>query len=133
MMFLLISIFGMTSGWAGTNGGSLQGTAVAIPHGEGAIGFDDLNFSARLHKVLVPAGHTGKLFLIDPSTYAMTTIGGFSSSEENHKGHDVGISSADEGQGFIFVADHGTHKLDAVDIKTGTIVLDFRHFFWIKS
>ena len=56
---------------------SLQSTAVAIPGGEGGIGFDDLVFSPELHKVLVPAGHTGKLYLIDPTTFAMTSIGGF--------------------------------------------------------
>ncbi len=101
---------------------SLQSTAVSIPGGKDGIGFDDLNFSKSLHKVLVPAGHTGKLFLIDPSSYAMTSIEGFSFSSEYKKGHDTGISSADEGEGFIFVADHGIHKLDAVNIKTGAIV-----------
>jgi len=97
-------------------------TAVQIPGGEKGIGFDDLVYSSELHKVLVPAGHTGKLYLIDPVTYAMTTIDGFSSSAQFQKGHHVGISSSDEGDGYIFVADHGTHQLDAVDVKTSKIV-----------
>ena len=66
--------------FAQSSGSSLQSTAVSIPGGEGGIWFDDLVFSSQLHKVLVPAGHTGKLYLIDPVSFAMTSIGGFSSS-----------------------------------------------------
>jgi hypothetical protein len=101
---------------------SLQSTAVSIPGGEKGIGLDDVNYSRDLHKLLVPAGFTGKLYLIDPSSFAMDSVQGFTSSTENKKGHEVGISSADAGEGFIFVADHGTHQLDAVDVKTGIIV-----------
>ena len=100
----------------------LKPTAVSIPGGEGGIGFDDMIFSSGLHKVLVPAGHTGKLYLIDPTTYEMASIGGFTSSVKFQNGHETGISSADEGEGFIFAADHGTKELDAVDIKSGAVV-----------
>ena len=100
---------------------SLSSTAVSIPDGQAGIGLDDINFSKDIHKILVPAGHTGKLYLIDPSNFAMTTIQGFTSSPEKIKGQEVGISSADSGEGFVFVADHGTHKLDAVNIKSGRI------------
>ena len=51
----------------------------------------------------------------------MTSIGGFSSGAKYQKGHDIGISSADEGEGFIFVLDHGRHELAAVDRKTGQL------------
>ncbi len=71
--------------------------------------------------MLVPAGHTGKLYLIDPASFAMDNIGGFSSSAQFQKGHEVGISSADEGEGFIFAADHGRHQIVAIDIKTGAV------------
>ena len=93
---------------------SLQSTAVTIPGGEGGIGFDDLVYSSELHKVLVPAGHMGKLYLIDPVDSEMTSIGGFSSSALMEKGHEVGISSADEGESTIFAVDHGKHELIAV-------------------
>jgi len=102
---------------------SLKATAMAIPGGEGGIGFDDLVFSSELDKVLIPAGHTGKLYLIDPATFEMTSIGGFSSSAVMEKGHEVGISSADEGEGYIFGADHGRHELTVVDLKPGAVVV----------
>ena len=119
MIFFLILIFAamINPVFAQSSDSSLQATAVAIPGGEGGIGFDDMVFSSELHKVLVPAGHTGKLYLIDPVSFEMTSIGGFSSSADHKKGHEVGISSADEGEGFIFAADHGKHELVAVDLK----------------
>ena len=68
MIFFLILIFaGMINPvFAQPQNSSLQSTAVAIPDGEGGIGFDDMTFSSGLHKVLIPAGHTGKLFLLHP-------------------------------------------------------------------
>lgn len=118
-LFLILIFAGMINPvFAGTADPSLQSTAVAIPGGEGGIGFDDLVFSSELHKVLVPAGHTGKLYLIDPTSFAMTSVGGFSSSAIMQKGHEVGISSADEGEGYIFTADHGKKELVAVNLST---------------
>jgi DNA-binding beta-propeller fold protein YncE len=123
MIFYLILIFlGMpnpVSAQAADT--SLQSTAVSIPGGEGGIGFDDMAYSPDLHKVLVPAGHTGKIYLIDPVNFTMDSIGGFSSSPEFQKGHEVGVSSADQGEGFIFAADHGKHQIIAVDAKTGAV------------
>src|SRR5512143_3126102 len=43
-------------------------TKLALPGGEGGIGFDDMMFSPSLHRVIAPAGRTGKLDLIDPKT-----------------------------------------------------------------
>ena len=57
-------------------------TPLVLPGGEGGIGFDDLWFSAELHRVLVPAGRTGRLDLIDPTTRAIEAVGGFSADEK---------------------------------------------------
>src|SRR5450631_1533465 len=116
MIFFLILLIAMINPTFAQSSDILKSTAVPIPGGEGGIGFDDMVFSSELHKVLIPAGHTGKLYLIDPVSFEMTSIGGFSSSAEFQKGHEVGISSADEGEGFLFVADHGKHQLVAVDL-----------------
>jgi len=118
----LLFVAGVNPVFAGTPRASLQSTAVMIPDGEGGIGFDDMTYSSSLHKVLIPAGHTGKLYLIDPSNHDMTSIGGFSSSAVFEKGHEIGISSADEGEGFIFVLDHGRHELAVVDLTSSTTV-----------
>jgi hypothetical protein len=123
ILFIILLLTGFINPvFAATPNSPLPSTAVAIPGGEGGIGFDDMTFSSSLHKVLIPAGHTGKLYLIDPSTYVMTAISGFSSSAKFQKGHDTGITSADEGEGFLFVLDHGRQELAVVDLKSSTTV-----------
>ena len=124
MIFFLILIFaGMIDPvFAQASDSSLQSTAVTIPGGEGGIGFDDLVFSPQLHKVLVPAGHMGKVYLIDPVSFAMTSIGGFSSSAVMQNGHEIGVSSADVGGDYLFAADHGDKKLVVIDFKSGKVL-----------
>ena len=120
VFFLIIVLLTMSNlVFAQSSDSSLKSTVVSIPGGEGGIGFDDMVYSSTLHKVLLPAGHTGKLYLIDSLSSTMTSIGGFSSSAEFQKGHKVGISSVDDGEGIIFVADHGRHELVAVDPVSG--------------
>ena len=125
LIIILVLLFSVTntSAFAKVEDPSLKATVVTIPGCKDGVGLDDLNFSKNLHKVLLPAGRTGKLYMIDPSSSAMTSVEGFSSSKENKKGQKVGVSSADEGEGFLFAADHGTHKLDAVNIKTSRIAV----------
>lgn len=41
-------------------------SVIKIPGGDAGIGFDDLRFSMKLGRVLVPSGRTGSLNLIDP-------------------------------------------------------------------
>jgi DNA-binding beta-propeller fold protein YncE len=91
------------------------GRVLAIPGGSGGIGFDDLRFSPSLKRVLVPAGRTGTLILIDPTTQRMDTIGGFSSSAQYGGGHGEGITSVDEGGGLLYVTDRSSKRLEVVD------------------
>ena len=98
------------------------GTAtIPLPNGRPGIGFDDLQLSATLG-VLVPAGRSGNLDLVDPSTRAVTTIGGFSEEPIHFAGHDQGATAVAEGAGLLFVTDRTTGKLHAVDPTTRQIV-----------
>jgi DNA-binding beta-propeller fold protein YncE len=98
-------------------------TPVALPDGAGGIGFDDMGFAPGLRKVIVPAGRTGNLVLIDPGTRAVTAIGGFTKSSGGG-GHGDGTTSADEGDGLLFASDRSTRKLVVVDPSKGMIVAD---------
>ena len=80
-------------------------TPLALPGGEGGIGFDDLRFSAELHKLLVPAGASGRLDLVDPKTQGVSEIAGFSTSPQRERGHSQGTTSDDSGDGLIFASD----------------------------
>ncbi len=92
-----------------------HGVPVPLPGGEGGIGFDDLRFSARLGKLLVPAGRTGDLDLVDPTTGAVDRIGGFSAQARFGGGHGQGPTSVDEGRGLLFAVDRTGRRLAVVD------------------
>lgn len=88
----------------------------------GGIGFDDLGFSSNLNKVIVPGGQTGELYLIDPSSKAVTSIKGFSTQTDYQGGHSQGITSADEGVNFIVAIDRNAKTVNVVDPHHNSII-----------
>jgi len=72
-----------------------------------------MGFAPSSHIVLVPAGRSGNLDLIDPVTKQVTAIGGFSSRTSFGGGHGQGVTSADEGRGFLFATDRDAKLLDS--------------------
>jgi hypothetical protein len=102
--------------------GAITPTPLALPGGDGGIGFDDMGFAPSLHKVLVPAGRSGNLDLIDPDTKQVTAIGGFSSRTSFGGGHGQGVTSADEGRGLLFATDRDAKRLDVIDPKTQSVI-----------
>lgn len=108
----------MVTGCASSHGGR----RVALPGAEPGIGFDDLRYSSALHRVLVPAGRTGTLDLIDPNTLTVTSIAGFGTVGDYSGGHDDGPTSVDEGNGLLYVTDRTTGKVDVVDPAAARIV-----------
>lgn len=96
---------------------------LVLPGGEGGVGFDDLMFSPALHRVLAPAGRTGRLDLIDPKTQKLESIGGFSTETDKFGGgHGQGTTSADVGGGFIFASDRSRGEVEIVDPRSAKIV-----------
>jgi DNA-binding beta-propeller fold protein YncE len=95
---------------------------IALPGGEGGIGFDDLRYSSRLGRVLVPAGRTGNLDLVDPDSGAVEAIAGFGKKESFSGGHGDGTTSVDEGAGLLFAIDRTSKRVDVVDPVARTIV-----------
>jgi len=98
-------------------------TAVPIPGGSGGIGFDDLVFTPSIRRVLAPAGATGTLDLVDPTTFHVTVIGGFSSSQGKYRGrHGQGTTSADEGRGLLFAVDRTAGLVNVIDPNAKAII-----------
>jgi len=97
-------------------------SVVPIPGGEGGIGFDDLRYSGRLGRVLVPAGRTGTLCLVDPESGSVDRIAGFAEAEGFSGGHGDGTTSVDEGQGLLFAIDRTSKRVDIVDPAARAIV-----------
>lgn len=95
---------------------------LALPGGEGGIGFDDLRFSPDLHRILVPAGRTGRLDLVDLDARTVESIEGFSQSASRERGHGEGTTSADAGGGFVFAIDRTARTLVVVDPRARRVV-----------
>jgi hypothetical protein len=95
---------------------------LALPGADGPVGFDDLRFSAELRKVLVPAGRTGRLDLVDPETRAIEVVAGFSESRERERGHGESTTSADSGRGLIFASDRTQRTVVVADPTAKRIV-----------
>jgi hypothetical protein len=97
--------------------------SVALPGGGGGIGFDDLMFAPGLKKLLVPAGRSGNVDLVDPVSRQVVPIGGFSAQAGKFvRGHGEGTTSADAGRGLIFASDRTAMKLVVIDPTAKAIV-----------
>src|SRR6187200_1920565 len=70
-----------TAGSESSASARIEVSTIALPGGEGGIGFDDLRYSPRLRRVLVPAGRTGAVDLVDLATGEVEAIRGFSSKD----------------------------------------------------
>jgi len=127
-MVLLVVVTAVTAGAATRSQpapGGAAGTIVIpipLPGGEGGIGFDDLTFAPDLKRLLVPAGRSGNLDLIDPATRQITPIVGFSAQGKGTAGHGDGTTSADAGRGMIFAIDRTALKLVVLDAAAKTVV-----------
>ena len=106
--------------------GTLVAEAVALPGGAAGIGFDDLRFSPELGRVLVPAGRSGNLDLVDPVTGRVEAIAGFSSRALFAGGHGEGTTSADAGRGLVFAVDRTARNLVIIDAATHVMVAQTR-------
>jgi hypothetical protein len=98
-------------------------TPVALPEGAPGIGFDDIRYASKLGRVLVPAGRSGNLDLVDPVTLEVTSIGGFSAATTFALGaHADGATSADEGSGVLVALDQNSTELRVIDPLSRSIV-----------
>ncbi len=115
-MSLLAAVFAAAPVLAGSP------AEIVLPEGEAGIGFDDLGFSASLGKILVPAGGTGNLDLVDPASGRVTAVGGFRAAGEFGGGHGEGTTSVDEGAGYLFATDRTSETVNVVDPRARKIV-----------
>ena len=115
--FAVIIFFSMQ-----VSSGQLETKTVELPEGSAGIGFDDIQYSSAMKKVLVPSGRTGMLNLVDPESLAVTSISGFSSAKVYKGGHGEGITSVAEAQGMLLVTDRSSLKLNVLDSDSKKII-----------
>lgn len=83
---------------------------IELSGAERPTNFDDLTYSSRLQRVLVPALGAG-LYLVDPATGDVTRFEGLGA-----------VYSAAEGEGMVLVADRDRSKIAMLEAASGRVV-----------
>jgi hypothetical protein len=99
---------------------------IPVPGGQSGVGFDDLAYSADLHRVIVPAAGTGTLLLVNPGDWRVEAFSGLSEKKTYQGGHDDGVTSADAGRGFLFATDRTAKRLLVIEPEGGRVVASTR-------
>ena len=120
----LLASQGASSTAAGASGAApgAPSRRIAIPGGARGIGFDDMGYVPELHRVVVPAGQTGALALIDPEPLALTLIPGITTPRRAAQGHGEGTTSVAYARGFLFASDRDTHQVVIVDPRNSSVL-----------
>jgi hypothetical protein len=128
-LFLVGATWAAWATWAGVAPRSARAAdpairvePLALPDGNGGIGFDDLRFDAATRRLLIPAGRTGNVDVIDAATGAIAPIAGFSKIARYDAGHGQSVTSVDVGGGFLFATDRTALVLAVVDVAARRIV-----------
>ncbi len=103
---------------------------IALPNGAPGIEFDDIQWAPHLRKVIVPAGRTGSVDLIDPDTCAVTELKGLSKSDQYtappagplRVGTRYGSTSATEADRYVAALDGTAQTLNIFDPATTALL-----------
>src|SRR5579863_10222653 len=90
--------------------GVAQRTIEISPNGS-RIGFDDVSYSDAIAHLIVPAGASGAIALIDPTTFGVEKIQVFDPAKDSGAGHGEGVTSADATSNQIAAADRTSRAL----------------------
>jgi hypothetical protein len=85
------------------------------------ISFDDITYDPHLRRVIVPAGETGGVALIDPNNLNVELISGFS-QQVDPSDPIIGTSAVAVAGGFLFGLDQGTNTIKTIDLGTNKVV-----------
>ena len=85
------------------------------------ISFDDFTYDASTGRVIIPAGETGQVALVDPKNMNVQMIAGFS-QQVDPAAPIVGATAAAVAGGFLFGLDQGTKTIKTIDLSTNAVV-----------
>jgi DNA-binding beta-propeller fold protein YncE len=85
------------------------------------IAFDDFTYDSHLGRVIVPAGQTGQVALIDPKNMNIQWIPGFS-QQVDPADPVIGASAVAVAGGFLFGLDQATRTIKTIDLSTNNVV-----------
>ncbi|HVP20767.1 MAG TPA: hypothetical protein VMS73_02785 [Anaerolineaceae bacterium] len=96
---------------------SLDSEAVGMPFNI-PISYDDFTYDSHLHRVIIPAGESGQVALIDPTNLQMQLISGFS-QQVDPADPIIGASAAAVAGGYLYGLDQKTMSIKTIELSTG--------------
>ena len=102
--------------------------SIALPGAPAAgVFMDYLAYDRARHRVWVPAGNTGSVYVVDATNDEVTRVGGFPTTEVERRGtrRIVGPSSATVGHDVVYVGNRGDSRVcsvDAVSLRVGPCI-----------
>jgi hypothetical protein len=85
------------------------------------ISFDEVTYDSQLHRVIIPAGESGQVALIDPANMHVQLISGFS-RQLDIANPMIGSSSVALAGGFLYGLDQETMSIKTIRLSTGSLI-----------
>jgi hypothetical protein len=85
------------------------------------ISFNDFTYDSQLRRVIIPAGETGQVALIDPTNMQVQLISGFSRQIDSANPM-IGASSVAVAGGFLYGLDQETMSIKTIRLSTGELI-----------
>lgn len=121
-VIILLALAGLLTGCASLklNPNNLDTKVLMLPFNI-PVSFDEFTYDAHLRRVIIPAGETGQVALIDPTNMQVQLIAGFS-RQVDPANPTIGASAVSVAGGFLFGLDQGSQSIKTIDLSTDNVV-----------
>lgn len=101
------------------NPNNLTTRVVPLPFNS-PVSYNDFTYDSQLHRVIIPAGETGQVALIDPASLQIQLISGFSRQTDTALPM-IGATSAAVAGGFLYGLDQATKSIKTIRLSTWNV------------
>lgn len=96
--------------------------AIVLPGVPRKAGFDDMTYSPALHRVLVPGGRSGRLYILMPMAGKVGRAIRVTASNTPTRLHGHGTTSVAYAKGYFIASDHHDRTLAIIKASDGKVV-----------
>lgn len=121
-LIIILVLAGLLAGCASLklNPYSLDTRILQLPFNS-PISYAEFTYDSHLRRVIIPAGETGEVALIDPKDMNIQWISGFN-QQADPSDPMAGISAVAVAGGFLFGLDQETNTIKTIDLRTNHVV-----------
>ncbi len=85
------------------------------------VSFDDIAYDAHLRRVIIPAGETGQVALIDPTNLQVQLLSGFS-RQADPANPVIGASAVAVAGNYLYGLDQESKSIKTIELNSGNLV-----------